>query len=140
MNLARIFSTPSPIAEASGEVVQKRAIARAISAHLPLRSAKKQRTAPFSAQYAAFFYFTGVLQALTALRSKASQSSAAHGGIKCKSVLPGGVYVRQNTLRPASVEFVCLRHTNYARSRTQAFSNGKPAKRFPFERESKILF
>ena len=48
--------------------------------------------------------------------------------------MPGGVYVRQNTLHPASVEFVCLRHTNYARSRMQPFSNGKPATRFPFER------
>ena len=51
---------------------------------------------------------------------KTSQRSAAHGGIKCRFVLPGGVYARQNTLRPASVEFVCRRHTNYARNRRAA--------------------
>ena len=116
------FSTPSPIAEAAPEVAQKRAIVRAISAHSPAQRHKKAAYRAFFAQYAAFFYLTGILHALTSLRSKASQSSAAHGGIKCKSVLPGGVYVRQNTLRPASVEFVCLRHTNYARGRMQAFS------------------
>ena len=52
---------------------------------------------------------------------KTSWSFAAHGEIKCKSVLSGGVYVRQNTLRPASVEFVRKQRTNYARSRVQPF-------------------
>ena len=37
-------------------------------------------------------------------------------------VFSEGVYLGKHTLRPASVEFVFLRHTNYARSRTQAFS------------------
>ena len=27
----------------------------------------------------------------------------------------GGVYVTENTIQAASVEFVCQRHTNYAR-------------------------
>ena len=55
-------------------------------------------------------------------------------------VFSEGVYLGKHTLRPASVEFVCLRHTNYARSRMQAFSNGKTAQRFPFESVSKTLF
>ena len=52
----------------------------------------------------------------------------------------GGVYAAENTAQSASVEFVCLRHTNYARGGLQAFSNENPAKRFSFESVSKILF
>ena len=44
---------------------------------------------------------------------------------KCQSVLSGGVYVGQNTLHNASVEFVRKLRTNYARSIVQSFSNGK---------------
>ena len=51
----------------------------------------------------------------------ASQSSAAHGGIKCKLVLRGGVYVAQNTLHDASVEFVRQGRANYARRIVQPF-------------------
>ena len=36
---------------------------------------------------------------------------------KVKIIFAGGVYVGKNSARPASVEFVCLRHTNYARGR-----------------------
>ena len=46
---------------------------------------------------------------------------------KMQIVFSGGVYLGKHTLRPASVEYVCLWHTYYARSRMQAFSNGKPA-------------
>ncbi len=84
------FSTPSPIAEAAPEVAQKRAIVRAISAHSPAQRHKKAAYRAFFAQYAAFFYLTGILHALTSLRSKASQSSAAHGYVTHK-VPPCGI-------------------------------------------------
>ena len=53
--------------------------------------------------------------------SKTSESFAAHSEIKSESVLSGGVYVRQNTLRDASVEFVRKQRTNYARRIAQPF-------------------
>ena len=51
----------------------------------------------------------------------------------------GGVYVAENTIRPASVEFLRLRK-NYARGRVQSISNENPAKRFSFESVSKYYF
>ena len=53
--------------------------------------------------------------------SKTSQSSRPQARIKCQFVLSGGVNLGQNTLRPASVEFVRKQRTNYARSRVQPF-------------------
>ena len=74
------------------------------------------------------------------LSKKASQSFAPAGAKMIRIIFCGGVYVAENTTQPASVEFVCLRHTNYARGGLQACSNGNPAKRFSFESVSKILF
>ena len=71
---------------------------------------------------------------------KASQSFAAAAAKLIRIIFCGGVYVAENTTQPASVEFVCQWHTNYARSRLQAHSNENPAKRFSFESVSKILF
>ena len=71
---------------------------------------------------------------------KASQSFAPAGAKMIQIIFCGGVYVAENTIQAASVEFVCQRHTNYARSRLQAHSNENPAKRFSFESVSKILF
>ena len=45
---------------------------------------------------------------------------AAHGANKVQFVFSGGVYVGKNSSRPASVEFLCRRRRNYARSRVQA--------------------
>ena len=50
------------------------------------------------------------------------------------------MYVAENTLRHASVEFVRYQRTNYARSMAQAFSNANPAQRFAFESVSKYFF
>ena len=52
---------------------------------------------------------------------KASQSFVPAGTKGMKFVFCRGVYVAENTSRPASVEFVCRRQTNYARSRVQSF-------------------
>ena len=71
---------------------------------------------------------------------KASQSFAPAGAKMIRIIFCGGVYVAENTLRPASVEFVRSQRTNYARGRVQALSNGNPAKRFSFESVSKTLF
>ena len=65
---------------------------------------------------------------------------APAGAKKCRSVPRGGVYLTRNTLRPASVEFVCLRHTNYARSRVQPHSNANPMQWFAFEACQKDFF
>ena len=46
---------------------------------------------------------------------------APAGANKWKSVLSGGVYIGQNTLRGASVEFVRKQRTNYARSGARLF-------------------
>ena len=48
-------------------------------------------------------------------------SFAPTGAKGIKSVFSRGVYVAENTSRPASVEFVCRRQTNYARGRVQPF-------------------
>ena len=50
---------------------------------------------------------------------KASQSFLRKQKKKSKKVFGRGVYVDKNTLQAASVEFVCLRQRNYARSRLQ---------------------
>ena len=71
---------------------------------------------------------------------KASQSFAPAGAKMIRIIFCGGVYVAENTIQAASVEFVCQRHTNYARGRVQALSNGNTAKRFSFESVSKTLF
>ena len=71
---------------------------------------------------------------------KASQSFAPAGAKMIQIIFCGGVYVAENTDQPASVEFLCRRHTNYARGRVQALSNENPAKRFSFESVSKTLF
>ena len=71
---------------------------------------------------------------------KASQSFAPAGAKMIQIIFCGGVYVAENTDQPASVEFVCRRHTNYARGRVQALSNENQAKRFSFESVSKTLF
>ena len=49
------------------------------------------------------------------------------------------MYVAENTIQSASVEFLRLRK-NYARGGLRAFSNGNPAKRFSFESVSKNTF
>ena len=64
---------------------------------------------------------------------KASQSSRPQARIRCRFVPRGGVYLTRNTRHTASVEFVCLRHTNYARSRVHAHSNANPTQWFAFE-------
>ena len=50
---------------------------------------------------------------------KASQSFLRKQEKKSETVFGPGVYVDKNTLQAASVKFVCLRQTNYARSRLQ---------------------
>ena len=60
--------------------------------------------------------------------------------MKCGSVPRGGVYLTRNTLRPASVEFVRLCRTNYARGRAQSHSNANPMKWFAFEACQKDFF
>ena len=76
--------------------------------------------------------------------SRACQKSLAEfapaGAKKVWIIFGGGVYVAENTLRHASVEFVRCKRTNYARSMAQAFSNADPAQRSAFESVSKILF
>ena len=52
---------------------------------------------------------------------RASQSFAPAGAKGVKSVFCRGVYVAENTSRPASVEFICLWQINYARGRVQPF-------------------
>ena len=52
---------------------------------------------------------------------KASQSSPPAGAKDMKFVFYRGVYVVENTSRPASVEFVRYKRTNYARSRVYPF-------------------
>ena len=71
---------------------------------------------------------------------KTSQSFAAHGETKCESILSGGVYGGQNSLRDASVEFVRRMRTNYARRITQPFQTRTKPPRFAFESLSKRLF
>ena len=44
---------------------------------------------------------------------------AAMAANKVKIIFCRGVYLAENTSQAASVEFVCLRQTNYARSRLQ---------------------
>ena len=70
---------------------------------------------------------------------KASQSFAPAGAKMIQIIFCGGVYVAENTIQSASVEFLRLRK-NYARGGLQAHSNENPAKRFSFESVSKILF
>ena len=65
---------------------------------------------------------------------------APAGAKKVRIIFGGGVYVAENTLRHASVEFVRYKRTNYARGMAQAFSNADPAQRFAFESVSKMLF
>ncbi len=65
---------------------------------------------------------------------------APTGAKKVRIIFGGGVYVTENTLRHASVEFVRYKRTNDARSMAQAFSNADPAQRSAFESVSKILF
>ena len=65
---------------------------------------------------------------------------AEHGANEVKIIFSGGVYVGENTSRPASVEFLRFQRRNYARSRVQFPSNASPAKRVAFESVSKILF
>ena len=62
------------------------------------------------------------------------------GAKKVRIIFGGGVYVAENTLRHASVEFLCQRRKNYARSMAQAFSNANPAQRFAFERVKNTFF
>ena len=52
---------------------------------------------------------------------KASQSSPPAGGELSEISFCRSMYVAENTSRPASVEFVCRRQTNYARGRAQPF-------------------
>ena len=74
------------------------------------------------------------------LVKKSLAEFAPAGAKKVRIIFGGGVYVAENTLRHASVEFVRCKRTNYARSMAQAFSNADPAQRFAFESVSKILF
>ena len=55
---------------------------------------------------------------------------AAEAANKVKVVFGRGMYVDKNTSQAASVEFVCCRQTNYARSRLQE-SGGKSRRDFP---------
>ncbi len=48
---------------------------------------------------------------------KASQSLRRKAQIESESIFDRGVYLGKNTSQAASVEFVCQRQTNYARSR-----------------------
>jgi hypothetical protein len=52
---------------------------------------------------------------------KASQSSPPAGGEFSEIIFCRSMYVAENTSRPASVEFVCCRQTNYARGRVLPF-------------------
>ncbi len=54
------------------------------------------------------------------LSAKSLAEFAPAGANKVKIIFSGGVYVGENTSRPASVEFLCRRRRNYARSRVQA--------------------
>ena len=54
---------------------------------------------------------------------------APAGANKVKIIFSGGVYVGENTFRPASVEFLRWKRRNYARSRVQSPSNASPAER-----------
>ncbi|MBP8752335.1 MAG: hypothetical protein KBH16_04020, partial [Oscillospiraceae bacterium] len=56
------------------------------------------------------------------LRSpKAPQSFAAGAAKESEIIFSGDMCGGENTAQAASVEFACRRHTNYARSRLQAF-------------------
>ena len=72
--------------------------------------------------------------------SKSLAEFAPAGAKKVRIIFGGGVYVAENTLRHASVEFVRYKRANYARSMAQAFSNADPAQRSAFESVSKMLF
>ena len=64
---------------------------------------------------------SGIAGAIPLAYPKSRSFSRPQARIKCKSVLSGGVYIGQNTLRTASVEFVRKQRTNYARRRAQPF-------------------
>jgi len=62
--------------------------------------------------------------------SKSLAEFAAEAANKIKIVFGRGVYVDENTSQAASVEFVRLWRTNYARSRLQN-TGGKAQRAFP---------